>query len=218
MVLLCGVFFALRWQHFNSAASASEPAKAWKLTALVTVQTLSVSLSPAFAQPLAFLETRSLLIVPNFLLPSQVTDTLPLTHPPTFRILRSSGNCTGVIPQSINPTDVGGMSYKLELSIRWFPSAFPRVFHPPERGWKMQGPPGPVSRLLVGTPGEKGAGKWARCNLSSPFQSWLSVELGFLQIPCYNTSCIRPVGSQGLWSLHLHPSSGKGELLSQNTH
>lgn len=63
------------------------------------------------------------------------------------------------------------MSYKLELSIQWFPSAFPRLFQPLERGKEAQGPPrlgsepeaeaakSPVSWPLAGILGVQGAGE-----------------------------------------------------------
>lgn len=61
------------------------------------------------------------------------------------------------------------MSCKLELSIQCFPSAFPRLLQPLERGKEAQGPPrlgsepeveaakSPVSWPLAGIPGVQGA-------------------------------------------------------------
>jgi len=122
------------------------------------------------------------------------------------------------------------MSSKMELSVQWFPSAFPRLFHPLERGREVQGPPrlsrepeveatkSFMSWLLVGIVGVKGAVKCVRCDLSSPLPSWLSVRPGSLQPPRDDTSLVcawvpRVYGER----LHLRSFSGRGEPCSQKS-
>lgn len=95
------------------------------------------------------------------------------------------------------------MRCKLELSLQWFPGAFPRLLHPPERkggAGTLREPDAALAKssgVLRARGCPRGEGCRSARAANCPLRYTLHT-LGSLQIPWHDTSLIRATASQAL--------------------